>query len=72
MKTGKKIFVQRNKGILPVGKTWFRRGLSKIGAVRFQFTRTRFINSQSIRWLEPLTLLVLLGLLLVLVWLMLP
>ena len=34
-------------------------------------TRTQFINSQNIRWLEPLTLLLLFGLLLALVWLML-
>lgn len=72
MKTGRKIFVQRNKDILTIGKARFRQGLNKIGAFRFQFARTKFINSQNIRWLEPLTLLVLLGLLLVLVWLMLP
>lgn len=71
MKTGRKIFAERNRDILMNGKAWVKRRLNRIGEVRTGFARTQFINSQSIRWLEPLTLLVLLGLLLALVWLML-
>jgi hypothetical protein len=54
------------------GKVWSSRPVRLIKNLRHWFGKAPVVNQQTMRWLELMVLLLLFGLLLVVVWLVLP